>query len=272
MRRILTILTVIFLSSSLAGQVVLFDRNGNPLYNRSGEMSVSPEDPGPPIPPETFPEIVENDSTKFRYIGEDQYMTYYSNDTIEQWDDMSGNDYHLYQPTAGGQWLPRFNNASDTVSFDDSGNQLEELTFTQAQPFTVYIVAKFRSWRFNNDILDFGSLDIRQASSGGATGWIPFYIRGATGSLQDNVNNRIPEDEFCLITVVFNGSSSYLQINDNTAATGGTLSTEGATRIIISHIGIDGAFKEFLLTGGDDSLTDKMGIVQAGLNTTYSIY
>ncbi len=208
---------------------------------------------------QTEPSILSDSDTKAWYVAERQYMTFSSGNIVERWDDKSGNNHYLWQPTPGEQYLPTF--SGDTVNFHDN-SQFEDLNFTQSQPLTVYLVAKMRSYGGGyHEIIEFNRLDVVLTSDADP---LPWKIRSYPMSgLTASSTNRLPKNEFVVLTATFNGTSSSIRINDNTADTGGDLSIDTvARRMIVSHAGMDMAVKEIVVRGVDDTNGDENTIIE----------
>lgn len=135
---------------------------------------------------------------------------------VVQWDDLSGNGYHLAHndPTMRPTYQTSELNGLAVVSFDGTNDRVFNLTINRAQPETVFVVAKWRA--------------VYSAASyvaGGSTS-----TAGLIGRRADNQVNLHAGSHACTVTTdtevytiysaVFSGASSELRANGGTAATG----------------------------------------------------
>ena len=134
--------------------------------------------------------------------------------TVSQWDDVTGNANHLKQATETNQ--PALQ-ADGSILFDGIDNYLRCDPFTLNQPITVYILGKQITWSSGDDICDgnVGDTLLIQQTNAGASPQLRLYAGAATGS-----NTDLGLDTYGVISAVFNGASSVLQINDETPITG----------------------------------------------------
>lgn len=190
---------------------------------------------------------LDNDTTALWYFADNDYMHYSDSDTLNYWFDISGNEQFLWQPSLGNQYLPTF--GGDSVNFRTGSVQLEDLSLDIPQPFTMYAVIKLRSYVSTGyqGIFDFGDLEFTTTADNTTT--IDWFVNDVTaGSLSASTTNEIPVGEYCVITVTIDGASSSIRINDNVADAGGTIDADTrASRLIMSHNGMDFAIKEFIV-------------------------
>lgn len=137
---------------------------------------------------------------------------------VSQWDDQTSNARHLKQssgtsqPALQADGSIRFLNSSGDVDF------LKTDTFTQAQPFTVYLLMKQVTWNAlgNNPRVFAGNTnDVTIMYQIGTTPNLRQYA-GNAGA--DNANLAL--NTYGVVASVYNGASALTQVNTGTAATG----------------------------------------------------
>lgn len=147
---------------------------------------------------------------------------------VNQWFDQSGNNNHLNQVTLGRQptVISSEINGYPGLIFDGVDDYLQT-SFTLVQPETVFIIVKMLSWTLNDQIIDGAAGDsMLLQESGGGTDPIRLYGGAFLGPSLD-----LPVGNLGLITAIYNGASSLLQINNATifSGNGGTASASGFT-------------------------------------------
>jgi hypothetical protein len=133
--------------------------------------------------------------------------------SVSQWDDQSGNARHLLQATATNQPAVQ---SDGSLLFDGVDNFMKCDAFTLNQPTTVYYLGKQVTWvnntsAFDGNTLNTGRLDTRTASP-----QMGIFAGASVGPISPVV------DTYNVITSVFNGASSVLQLNNGTPVTGDT--------------------------------------------------
>lgn len=133
----------------------------------------------------------------------------------------------LYQGTVGSQ--PLYGLATRTLTFDGVDDFLKTAAFTLNQPTTVYFVGSQVTWTDNEYIFDGGTADtliLRQLANGGASPRVSLYAGNTACEL-----DTWAVGQKALISSVFNGASSSIRRNADTAVTGNplTLSAGGFT-------------------------------------------
>lgn len=131
---------------------------------------------------------------------------------VSQWDDQSGNGRHLKQGTDTNR--PALQ-ADNTILFDGADNFLVCDAFTLNQPTTVYILFKQVSWTIDDRIYDGNTLNAMGFRQDSATPQINI-IAGATGP----ISTALAIGVYGVVSAVFNGASSVLQVNNNTPTVG----------------------------------------------------
>jgi hypothetical protein len=137
---------------------------------------------------------------------------------VSQWDDQSGNTNHLVQATGGSQ--PTVTaaavNGLPALLFDGVDDNLSKSYGTLAQPLTVFLVVRQETWTSARTIVDgkaaAGTMMVLQ------TGVSPALSLNAGASVANNTNLALAS--FGLVTAIFNGASSVLQIQNTAETTG----------------------------------------------------
>ena len=131
---------------------------------------------------------------------------------VSQWDDVSGNGNHSKQATD----LDRPQKQADgSILFDGIRQFLKTDVFTLNQPTTIYLLAKQVTWTNTDRIFDGNAINTGLVLQTGTTPNLAAYAGSFSGQSSD-----LAVDTYSIITVVFNGASSVLQIDDNTPITG----------------------------------------------------
>jgi hypothetical protein len=181
---------------------------------------------------------------------------------ISQWDDQSGNDYHLVQATGGVQ--PTLDaadlNGLNVVDFASASSQRLEIANSlglSAQPFTVYGV-----WFMANSV----NQALLHMESGGAND--PFAGIDGSGNLStfagSGITSAITKAAWRMTGSGFNGASSWRVIDGGTRATGnagagtpnGTKTTIGSL-VAESSFFLNGSIAEIVVTGTAVSQDDE---------------
>lgn len=175
---------------------------------------------------------------------------------VGQWDDQSGNDYHLLavgvqRPTLLADQL----NGKPAVVFNGSDNVMQSV-FAPAglsQPATIYILFKQTTWVANRRIFDgVFTPDCFTLHQKTTTPNLAFYANNTLLQTTD-----LAENTWGIATVVANGASSLLQINKETADTGnpGNSAIDGFTLGALADFSLPGdiAVVEVILRSAADS-------------------
>jgi len=147
---------------------------------------------------------------------------------VSQWDDQSGNGNHLVQAATVSQPVVTAAaiNGLPAITFDGA-NSFMQIAFTLPQPVTLFMLLRAVTWSINDNFCDGAAISdtmlIQQVTASP-------QIRMFGGASLGN-NSDLAVNTFGLITAIFNGVSSELQINNNTALSGdaGTASPAGLT-------------------------------------------
>lgn len=134
-----------------------------------------------------------------------------SNNYVSKWNDLSGNNYHLNQLIANNQ--PRYSEGS--IIFDGSTDCLKTNEFTAIpQPFTVIIVCRIITYTVNRSVYDGNAYASNTLYMQPSANYLRLYA-GTSSSVQADAGiNKV------VIKTVTNGSSSLVQVNNNTAVSG----------------------------------------------------
>lgn len=148
---------------------------------------------------------------------------------VSQWDDASGNGRHLLQATdarrpakqAGGEIT--FNGTSHLLKTTDGA-------YAISQPFTIYMLFKQITWEANDVFFNV-------AGAGAAAtmlrqiGTTPsMYLYAGTGNAANNTTLAL--NTYGAVAAVYNGASSAIHVNGQTATTGNP-GTNGMTRLAL---------------------------------------
>ena len=186
--------------------------------------------------------------------GSSTYVTKDGSDFVSVWKDLSGANHPLNQATGTNQpkWL-----LNDGIAFDGIDNFMSSI-FAWNQPSTYYIVYK-QTFVADKYILDGATLNGTQLSMRG-TGTPP-TIRAGSPSLCPNLINTAANNIYQILRLCFNGTSSKIQVNNNTATTwnSGANNPGGIYLGATQFIGTEGniTVKEIILkTTDDDAATE----------------
>lgn len=140
-----------------------------------------------------------------------------------QWDDVSGNGRHLKQATGDSQPAVQ---GDGSLLFDGADDFMKCDAFTLNQPATVYLLFKQVTWTLNDFI--FGG----EATTNGR-----MFQSATTPDLRMNsgtagaINAGLAVNTYGVVSLVFSGAASLLQVNNGTAvvANAGTNAMAGFT-------------------------------------------
>ena len=130
---------------------------------------------------------------------------------VSQWNDLSGNNNHLTQSTDTNRPSKELDGS---ILFDGVDNFLAKTGLTLNQPHTVYMQFKQVTWTNGDVIIGYGGGATRFLGQSSSTPDVRLF--NGTG----NIVIPIPLDIYASLAVVSNGSSSVLQLNNNTPVTG----------------------------------------------------
>jgi hypothetical protein len=156
-----------------------------------------------------FPSVLlDGNSRIYDYLKQ---VTKDGSDFVSQWNDWLGSGDNLTEGVGSNQpkWF-----ADNGILFDGLNDCLQGI-FTYNQPEHIYLVFKQVTWTSGDRMMDGATNDsgsITQVSSSP-------NIRALAGSPSAN-NSDLALDTFGIMRCFFNGASSKLQIDSNTAITG----------------------------------------------------
>ena len=131
---------------------------------------------------------------------------------VSKWADQSGNGNDLLQVTDTNRPSQE---ADGSILFDGVDNYLKAVAFTLEQPETIYILFKQVSLIFSQRILDGNALNLGGLFFVGTSATLDAYAGSAIGN-----NTDYTQGNYSVVTTIFNGASSLLQVDNNTPVTG----------------------------------------------------
>jgi len=131
---------------------------------------------------------------------------------VSKWADQSGNGNDLLQATDTSRPSEE---ADGSILFDGVDNYLKAVAFTLEQPETIYILFKQVSLIFSQRILDGNALNLGGLFFVGTSATLDAYAGSAIGN-----NTDYTQGNYSVVTTIFNGASSLLQVDNNTPVTG----------------------------------------------------
>ena len=150
-------------------------------------------------------------------------------DAVYQWNDLSGNNYHLIQVTLANRptWKTGQINGQPTVRFNGSSNFLLCSAITSLpQPFSVIFVCKPSS-TVGFTMFDGVSSSNRAKINSSSSTWQLFVTSTLTGPTQTT--------NWVVLNTLFNNASSGLHINGNSDTTGAVGAAQNLTGITIGN-------------------------------------
>lgn len=130
-----------------------------------------------------------------------------SGGVVSQATDISGNGNNITSSIED----ERPSITADGILFDGAGDKLTA-TFTLDQPEMIYAVLRQKTWTLADRLWDGGSATTMYVNQRGTTPNLGMNTTSATGV---NNNNNLALDTFGIIRALYNGSSSFLDIDDN---------------------------------------------------------
>ena len=137
---------------------------------------------------------------------------------ISAWADQSGLSNNLEQSGADSAkptLLTNQLNGYPAVVFDGVANTMRTANFGLAQPTTIFFIGKQITWTSGDSLFD-GTIDNSGRLFQNSSSPRLDQYAGAFGAN----SSALAIDTFALITCIFNGASSILQINDIAESTG----------------------------------------------------
>lgn len=231
-------------------------RNGVPISYTPSAPSFNPLDYSP---------IAWYDSSDVASITKD------GGNLVSQWDDKSGNLYHLTQGNATYQ--PTYS-ATDGIVFDGSNDWLKiEFGTVFAQPNTIFIVAK-------SDVTAAQRFIIDNYTTFGVNRVTAFYYNSNAINFQagSGISVLTNQTNLHLFTSLNKGASSFVQIDGGTPTTGNvgtdgidSFTVGGIYQGLVPELMLDGYIKEIIVYNSELT-TEQINIVNDYLNAKYTIY
>jgi hypothetical protein len=136
---------------------------------------------------------------------------------VSQWNDQSGNGNNLLQATGANQPVVTAAaiNGLPAITFDGTNDFLKTAPFTLAAPCTVFLVASQPTWTSTDRVYDGNANDSMALQQATVTPNIR-QVATLTGVGQ---NTNWATATFALVTTIWNGASSSMQVNSTTAVT-----------------------------------------------------
>lgn len=135
-----------------------------------------------------------------------------STSLVSQWDDQSGNGRHLKQGTDTNKPTVQ---ADGSILFDGADNYLACDAFTLNQPTTVYVLGKQVTWTANDRFFDGNTANSMTLFQRTGSPNLAIFSGTTLGN-----NGNLALDTYGVISSVFNGANSRLQINNGTPVSG----------------------------------------------------
>jgi hypothetical protein len=258
MKKLLFLITGLLLFFSVEGQISRY-----PFYTAPATSSGSDT---------TGLNALLTDGETFGFFIADADYLDLTSSSIDQWDDLSGDNNHLLQSTADNK--PTWDSANGEVDFDGADDEILDGSISaHAQPLTCYYVIRVNSFTSNGPILTLASTQYLRFSSGNAETKLKLY--GTDATIIQTGESFYSLSTYYIIRTVFNGtetSGSKIQINEATAYVG-TLASNSTEFIRLGGSSTYSGFslKEMILRSSLDSDEEQMLVVNY-LNDKYSIY
>ena len=204
------------------------------------------------------------------------YVTAYSTSVtqdgshlVSEHADTLGSGHDLAQATGTKQ--PTW--SADGITFDgaSNGDFLTTGEITLSQPVTIYAVIKQIAWEDYDRMIDgyLGTAILQQIT---ASPQIRVYAGSASSTSSD-----LHVGDWGIVTIIFNGANSLLQVNGEAAITG-NFGAGNPTGISLGGAATAGTnynsnfiYKEIIVREVDDDATERSSVISY-LNSRYSVY
>lgn len=212
----------------------------------------------------TWTDVYNDGNTKGDYIADTSNLTL-SGTNVTAWADETANGYNLTNGTASEQ--PLWDAANSEVDFNpDAGtdDNLQRSSVTINQPFTFYVVFR-TNVRAGLRVLYFNTATYFSTNN---TGDNYLWLYAGTGL----TDNHASVGSYQIVTGIYNGASSSLQVNEQAVSTGNAGTNAGAViRMGAGSNSEQFSIKRLIVRDGADSDADKLLMIRY-LNSLYSVY
>jgi hypothetical protein len=207
--------------------------------------------------------LTSDGETELWYISDADNVTIVTG--VSQWNDMSGHSRNLLQATGADQ--PTFN-SSTGIAFDGTSDYLETAAFTAiSPPLTLYLVFLMPAYQQWSTLFSYNGSPVVRIVETWESGRLEF-----SDGTYDLQLTSVPINTWGVITIIVNGASSSIQLNDHTPVTG-TMSTAALNGFAAGTYSSDFAyvtFKEIIVRSVAETSDNKTSVIDY-LMTTYSI-
>jgi hypothetical protein len=131
---------------------------------------------------------------------------------VSQWDDQSVNARHLKQGTDAARPAKQ---ADGSILFNGTDEFLKCDAFTLDQPETVYFLGKQVTWTAGDSLFDGNAANMGKLAQTVTTPGVSINAGSQVAQ-----NGDFVVDTYGVVSVVINGASSLIQVNNSTATTG----------------------------------------------------
>jgi hypothetical protein len=247
MKKFYILLSVLLLSLSLYGQM-----GGGHQISHAPAVVEEPAGGAPSF-------LTSDGYTIGWYSAEEENVTKDGSDLVAQWDDLSGEEHHLTQSTAG--YKPVWSAAG--IALDGADDYLRFYNLgTLSQPHIIYTVMKVSAYEAHSIFCKFESSFFKMSGwDGGVGGYTRTTI--SAGTELESTSNTMPVNSFCIVRILFNGDNSFVQFNETTATTGAA----GAGTINMIELGNSAGsgtgvitYKEFIIRNTADDATEQSAV------------
>ena len=221
--------------------------------------------------PRTYLDVINDGNTKGWYIAEVGDLTKDGTDSVSVWADHLGSGRNLLaadNTKAQPIWI------TDYLDFNGAESTMKTGAYTFAQPVMIYMVLKQVTYTFSPPDYLFDGI------VAGKTRIYQYEITPAIVASADTPsdgNSDLALDTWGILRALYNGASSKLQINTETAVTG-NFGSDYAGGFTIGSYGdtpatrnADIQVREIILRNKADAEADQTLILNY-LNTKYSVY
>jgi len=210
------------------------------------------------------PAVLNDGNTQGWYIAEAEYVTQ-SDDSVSQWDDVSGNDYHLTNNT---DIKPLFQ--GDSIIFGHAAGVQMGSSIALDTSNTWYAVMCVDSYFNSSDLISNGSTNMIVEHNNTDNN----QLRIVAGSNYIRSNSDLIYENTMLVVCRFvSYSSSGIVINNGSEVTEIAGEIDATNTLDIGDFSNNSAvsFKEIIIRNVDDSSEDRTAIMDY-LNNKYTIY